>query len=66
VLHVKIFKALEFHFDELSREVNEWIRENRIDAVDIRVQLSPQSQGAQTISDSDESDLLCYVVYRAE
>jgi uncharacterized protein (UPF0210 family) len=66
VLQVKIFKALEFHFDELSREVNAWIRDNGIDAVDIRVQLSPQSTGAQTISDDDESDLLCYVTYRVE
>jgi hypothetical protein len=64
MLQVKIFKALEFHFDELSREVNEWIAANDIDAVDIRVQLSPQTSGAQTLSNDEESDLICYVVYR--
>lgn len=45
MLQVKIFKNLEFQYDELAAHVNEWIRESRVDVVDIRVQLSPQSPG---------------------
>lgn len=68
MLQVKIFKNLEFHYDETAEELNNWIRENQIDVVDIRVQLSPQSPGAGAPvgGDHEESDLLCYVVYRAE
>lgn len=65
MLQVKIFKSLEFHYDDLTNEVNKWIADNRIDVVDIRVQIAPQSpgEGASLASDT-ESDVLCYVVYR--
>lgn len=67
MLQVKIFKGLEYHYDDLANEVNTWIRKNKIDVVDIRVQISPQSSGGSiTRSESDESDILCYVIYRGE
>ncbi len=63
---VKIFKDLEFHYDQLERHINDWIRDNKIDVVDIRIQLAPQSPGeGGGLGSSSDSDLLGYVVYRA-
>jgi hypothetical protein len=66
MLQVKIFKNLEFQYDELSREINSWIRDQGIDAVDIRIQIAPQSQGeGSSLGSAGDSDLLGYVVYRS-
>lgn len=66
MIQVKIFKNLEFQYGELANEVNGWIKDNKIDVVDIRVQMSPQSPGesSQLGTGSGDSDLMAYVVYR--
>lgn len=67
MLQVRIFKNLEFHYNDLANEVNKWIVENKIDVVDIRVQISPQSTSeGSSLSSDTESDVLCYVVYRIQ
>lgn len=66
MLQVKIFKNLEFQYGELAEEMNRWIKENKIDAVDIRVQLAPQSPGESSSlgAGAGDSDLMGYIVYR--
>lgn len=64
---IKMFKGLEYEYLELEARVNAWIRDNKINAIDVRAMLSPQSAGkvvAERVGESpQQSDLLITVLY---
>lgn len=65
---IKIFKCLEHQCTELQDEVNAWIRDSKVDVVDVRLQLAPQSSGVgkdTSLGEGVQSDVMCLVVYEA-
>ena len=68
MIQVKTFKGTEFQQEELEDQLNNWIKENNIKVVDIKISLSPQSSsdrkrvGMRDLS----SDLLYAVIYETE
>ncbi len=68
MIQVKTFKGTEFEQEELETQLNNWIRENNIKVVDIKISLSPQStSNRQRVGMRDlSSDLLYAVIYETE
>lgn len=65
---IKIFKCLEHQCTELEDQVNGWIRDSKVDVVDVRLQLAPQSPGVDkdtALGEGVQSDVMCLVVYEA-
>ena len=65
---VKFFKCLEYDFQELESQINDWIKAEKINVVCLNVQLTPQSLGSDDRLGEPglQSDLLCVVLYEAE
>ena len=61
---VKFFKCLGYDSSKLETEINQWIRDNQVKIVDIKIQLSPPPPGAGLQKASaGQSELVCLVVY---
>ena len=65
---VKMFTGLEGHSEELSSEINDWIRESGVNVVQIAGNISPQSTASgPTVeglpSGRPPSDLFVIVLY---
>ena len=65
---VKFFKCLEYDFQKLEGQINDWIKTEKISVVSLNVQLTPQSLGSgdRLGEPGLQSDLLCVVLYEAE
>lgn len=61
---VKLFKGIESEASALEREVNAWIRENKVDVVRIAASIAPQSAGPAAKDRFTPSDLLIMVDYQ--
>jgi len=61
MIFVRTFKGYEDKTTNLDQDANEWIRENVIDVVDIKVVLSHEPGGR-----AGTGDLLFTVLYRSD
>jgi hypothetical protein len=61
MIFIKTFKGYEDRTQQLDDEVNAWVAQNRVEAVDIKAVLSHEPG-----SRSGSGDLLYAVLYRAE
>lgn len=62
---IRFFKCLEYEHLDMQEQVNAWIREDKIDVVDVKLQLSPQSVAGEgnALGEGNQSDVMCVVIY---
>jgi hypothetical protein len=63
---IKLFKGIEAEVSVLEREVNSWIRENRVQVVRISGNIAPQSVGPTTKDRYAPSDVMIMVEYEVD
>jgi len=61
MIFVRTFKGYEDKTTNLDQDANEWIRENAIDVVDVKVVLSHEPVGR-----AGTGDLLFTILYRSD
>jgi len=64
---IKFFKCLEYEHVEMQDRINDWIRKDKIDVVDVKFQLAPQTLGGEgnALGEGGQSDVMCLVIYNA-
>jgi hypothetical protein len=67
MIQVKTFRGLEHEHEELTEQLNTWIRENNIRVVSVDLNLAPQSKLPDSVLRSGtSSDVMMLVTYEVD